>query len=194
MMMRAICRLYRFAGHQLQHLARDRSATSGVEFALVLPILLILLAGTVDLGHALTVSRKMDQIAATTGDMISQQSTWASADVTKLLSGASFILQPYDLDDLTILVAVEDVDSGGNATVNWSAAYNTHPAVSSSLSPVAVPTEIQEKGTQMILTRVQYNLTTPVTTLFANLTGVDGYSFDRHFFSRPRTGNTIKYN
>jgi hypothetical protein len=66
--------------------------------------------------------------------------------------------------------------------------------VSSSLSPVTVPTEIQEKGTQMILTRVQYNLTTPVTTLFANLTGVDGYSFDRHFFSRPRTGNTIKYN
>jgi Flp pilus assembly protein TadG len=194
MMMRAISRLCRFARQRLQQLAHDRSAASGVEFALILPILLILLAGTVDLGHALTVSRKMDQIAATTGDMISQQSTWASADVSKLLSGASFILQPYDLDDLTILVAVEDIDSSGNATVNWSAGYHTQPSVSNSVSPVTVPTQIQEQGAQMILTRVQYQLTTPVTTLFANITGVDGYSFDRHFFSRPRTGNTIKYN
>ncbi|MBW8791052.1 MAG: pilus assembly protein, partial [Rhizobium leguminosarum] len=67
---------FRFAQSRARDLMRNRSAASGVEFALVLPILVMLLFGTVDLGHALTVSRKIDEIAASTGDMISQQGSW----------------------------------------------------------------------------------------------------------------------
>ena len=93
---------FRLVRSRIRRLARDRSAASGVEFALVLPILVMLLFGTVDLGHALTVSRKIDEITSSTGDMIAQQGTWTKSDVAKLLSGASFILQPYDTSQLTI--------------------------------------------------------------------------------------------
>ncbi|MBB3610372.1 TadE/TadG family type IV pilus assembly protein [Rhizobium sp. BK602] len=172
---------------------RDRSGTSGVEFALILPILLLLIVGTIDLGHALTVSRKIDEIASTTGDMISQQGTWTKTDVAKLLTGASFILQPYDTTGLTITVAVDDISSSGSATVNWSAAFNTTALTAGTTSTIAVPAAIQETGVQIILTRVQYKLTTPVSALFASVTGSDGYTFDRHFFNRPRVGNTVTY-
>ena len=56
-MMKRSLPISRFASFCLRRVARDRSGTSGVEFAIVLPILLLLLVGTVDLGHALTVSR-----------------------------------------------------------------------------------------------------------------------------------------
>ncbi|MEF0941693.1 TadE/TadG family type IV pilus assembly protein [Rhizobium sp. BR 362] len=174
-------------------LIHDRSAASGVEFALVLPILVVLLFGAVDLGHALTVSRKMDEIASTTGDMISQQGTWTKTDVAKLLSGASFILQPYDTTGLTITVSVNDISSAGSATVNWSAALNTSALSSGTASTITIPSEIQETGVQVILTRVQYTLTTPVSAFFASITGTNGYTFDRHFFNRPRVGDTITY-
>ncbi|HEX8045641.1 TadE/TadG family type IV pilus assembly protein [Rhizobium sp.] len=192
-MMKRSLPIHRFAAFCLRRLARDRSGTSGVEFAIVLPILLLLLVGTVDLGHALTVSRKIDEIASTTGDMISQQGTWTKSDVANILSGASFILQPYDTTGLTITVAVDDISKSGTATVNWSAALNTSALTYGAATPVDVPSQIKEAGVQVVLTRVQYTLTTPVSALFASFTGTNGYSFDRHFFNRPRAGNTITY-
>ncbi|MBX4949677.1 pilus assembly protein [Rhizobium binae] len=182
-----------FARYRLLDLARDRLAASGVEFALVLPILVMLLFGTVDLGHALTVSRKIDEIASTTGDLIGQQSSWTSSDVTKLLSGASFILQPYDTSGLTITVAVKDISKSGNATVNWSAAFNTSALNSGTASAIDIPPQIKDAGVQVVLTRVQYTLTTPVSAFFSNFTGQNGYSFDHHFFNRPRVSDTISY-
>jgi Flp pilus assembly protein TadG len=159
----------------------------------VLPLLVMLLFGTVDLGHALTVSRKIDEIASTTGDMISQQNTWSTSDVAKLLSGASFILQPYDTTGLTITVTVNDIGKTGSATVNWSAAFNTTPLKSGTASAIEIPSQIQDQGVQVVLTRVQYKLTTPVSAFFSSFTGQNGYSFDQHFFNRPRTSDTITY-
>ncbi|MBB4217841.1 Flp pilus assembly protein TadG [Rhizobium sp. BK212] len=178
----------------IRRLTHDRSAASGVEFALVLPILVMLLFGTVDLGHALTVSRKIDEIASSTGDMISQQSSWTKSDVAKLLTGASFILQPYDTTGLTITLTVNDVSSSGSATVNWSAALNTTALNSGTASAITIPSEIQETDVQVVLTRVQYTLTTPVSAFFSNFTGQNGYSFDQHFFNRPRVTDKITYN
>ncbi|ENN89731.1 hypothetical protein RHSP_36668 [Rhizobium freirei PRF 81] len=164
-----------------------------MEFALVLPILLLLLAATVDLGHALTVSRKLDEIATTTGDVISQQGTWTRSNVAGLLSGMSFILQPYDTTGLTVTVAVEDVAANGAATVNWSAAFNASSLATGAASPIAVPAKIQEQGVQVVLTRVQYSFTTPLSNLLGNFTGTNGYSFERYFFNRPRTADKIAY-
>lgn len=161
--------LFRCTLSAIRRLTHDRSAASGVEFALVLPILVMLLFGTVDLGHALTVSRKIDEIASSTGDMISQQSSWTKSDVAKLLTGASFILQPYDTTGLTITLTVNDVSSSGSATVNWSAALNTTALNSGTASAIAIPSEIQETDVQVVLTRVQYTLTTPVSAFFSNL-------------------------
>ncbi|MEF0864950.1 MULTISPECIES: TadE/TadG family type IV pilus assembly protein [Rhizobium] len=184
------CRLAKFC---IRYLACDRSGASGVEFALLLPLLVVLLFGSIDLGHALTVSRKIDEIASTTGDMISQQGTWTKADVAKLLTGASFILQPYTTTGLTITVSVNDISSSGAATVNWSAALNTTALTSGTTSTITIPSQIQETGVQVVLTRVQYTLTTPVSAFFASVTGSNGYTFDRHFFNRPRVGDTITY-
>ncbi|WP_064696869.1 TadE/TadG family type IV pilus assembly protein [Rhizobium aegyptiacum] len=194
MIMKRSLALLAFARSRIRRFARDRSAASGVEFALVLPILIMLLFGTVDLGHALTVSRKIDEIAASAGDMIAQQSTWTQTDVAKLLSGASFILQPYDTTGLTITITVNDVDNSGKATVNWSAALNTSSLGSGTASAIDIPAKIQEAGVQVVLTRVQYTLTTPVSAFFSNFTGQNGYSFDHHFFNRPRVSDTISYN
>ncbi|OWV80441.1 pilus assembly protein TadG [Rhizobium sp. R635] len=194
MIMKRSLALLSLARPAIRRLARDRAAASGVEFALLLPILIVLLFGTVDLGHALTVSRKIDEIASSTGDMIAQQSTWTSTDVAKLLSGASFILQPYDTTGLKITLTVNDVDNSGKATVNWSAAFNTSSLASGTASAIDIPKKIQETGVQVVLTRVEYTLTTPVSAFFSNFTGQNGYSFDHHFFNRPRVSDTIKYN
>jgi len=177
----------------LQRFVRSRSGASGIEFALLLPIMLLLLAGLVDLGQGLTVRRKVAQIASTTSEIIAMQGTWTKASVGTILSGVSSILQPYDVEELTVLLCVVDVANNGKATVNWSAAYGTQPLSAGEMSPVEVPKELQEKNVQMVVTRVQYKLDTIFSGLFKSFTGGGTYEYDQHFYIRPRNGDTITY-
>ncbi|MGO8586884.1 pilus assembly protein, partial [Rhizobium ruizarguesonis] len=78
---------------------------------------------------------------SSTCDMISQQGSLTKSDVAKLLSGASFILQPYETTGLTITVAVDDIAKSGSATVNWSAALNTSALISEGNSIVLAEPE-----------------------------------------------------
>ncbi len=176
-----------------QRLWWDRTGASAVEFALLLPLLLILLAGLADLGHGLAVRRKVTQMASTSGEMISMQTAWVSSDVSSILSGVSSILQPYDLDNLTILLCVVDIDKKGKATVAWSAAYGTTALSAGQASPTDIPEDLQEEDVQMIVTRVQYKLNTILSGLFESFTGDGAYEYEQYFLTRPRNGDTITY-
>jgi Flp pilus assembly protein TadG len=171
----------------------DRTGASAVEFALLVPVLLLLLAGLADLGHGLAVRRKVNQMASTSGEMISMQTAWGSSDVSSILSGVSSILQPYDLDNLTILLCVVDIDKKGKATVAWSAAYGTTALSAGQDPPKDIPKDLQEEDVQMIVTRVQYRLNTILSGLFESFTGDGAYEYEQYFLTRPRNGDTITY-
>lgn len=177
----------------LRRFGRNRDGASGIEFALLLPVMLLLLAGLVDLGQGLTVRRKVAQIASTTSEIVAMQNTWSKASVETILSGVSSILQPYNNDELTVLLCVIDTDKNGKATVNWSAAYGTAPLSAGQDSPVEVPKKLQEEGAQMVVTRVQYKLDTLFSGLFKGFTGGGAYHYDQHFFIRPRNSDSITY-
>ena len=54
-------------------LLRDDRGVSAVEFALIVPIVLILLIGMVYINEALTVHRKLRQVTFAAADLIAQQ-------------------------------------------------------------------------------------------------------------------------
>jgi len=186
-------RLDRFGVRVLRRFSEDRAGASAIEFVLLLPLLFLLLAGTVDLGQGLAVQRKMNQIASTSAEMVSMQSSWTRSDISTILSGVSSILEPYDLTGLTVLICVVEIDANNKPAVVWSAAYGATALSAGQASPIDVPDELREKDTQMIVTRVQYKLETVFSALFESFTGVRGYEYDRYFFSRPRNSNTISY-
>ncbi|OAP39863.1 pilus assembly protein TadG [Sinorhizobium glycinis] len=177
----------------LRHFGRNREGASAIEFAFVFPLLLLLLAGLVDLGQGLTVRRKINQIATTSSEIIAMQSTWTEASVESILDGVNTIVQPYDSDELSILLCVLDIDSKGKATVNWSAAYGTTALSAGQDSPVEVPEDLRMEDVQLVVTRVQYKLDTVFSNLFESFTGGGTYEYDQHFFIRPRNGNSITY-
>lgn len=172
-------------------LPSDRSGVSAIEFVLIFPILIGLLAGTVDFGQALMVSRKMNQMVGTLGDMVSQQSAWTSSQVNAIMTGSSTIIQPFDSSDLTIQLAIVDVASDLTAKVNWAKAYNTTALAKNSASPVAIPTDIAEAGVQLITVKATYELTTPFSSLLKPVTGVTSYHYSKTYIMRPRVKDTV---
>ena len=81
---------------------RDERGVSAIEFVLIFPLLVTMLAGTVDIGQALTVSRKMNQVVSTLGDMAAQQNTWSTTDIDAIIAGTATIIEPFSETDLKI--------------------------------------------------------------------------------------------
>ena len=175
----------------LAKLGRDRRGISAIEFALILPLVLVLLAGTVDVGQALMVDRRMDQIAGTVADLASQQSSWTTSKLDAIITGTASIIEPFGTTNLTIVVAAISIDSSNNQTVAWSRAYKTTAWTAGAKSPVTLSTSVVTSGVQMIVARTTYTVQTPFSSFLRPITGSLSYSFTRTMMSRPRNSDTI---
>lgn len=176
-----------------RHFLRDRSGLSGLEFAILLPLIVMLFAATLDLGEALMVNRRVNQIATTTSDIVTQESGWSNQQLKTLLDGSTSILEPFVAEPATVLVSVLDIDSKGHATVNWSYGYNTTALAAGAQSPVDIPSTIKEPGVQIVVTVVNFEMTTTFTALLSKVTGLDSYQLSSNAFARPRVGDTVEH-
>lgn len=174
--------------------ARDERGVSAIEFVLIFPLLVTMLAGTVDIGQALTVSRKMNQVVATLGDITSQQKNWTTTDIDAIVAGTATIIEPFSKTDLKIDLAILDVDASLSTKVNWARAYNKTALTKNSPSPVTIPKNIAQSGVQLIAVKATYSLTTPFSKLLKPITGVTTYNYQKTYIMRPRNDNTVELN
>lgn len=170
--------------------AVDRSsrATSGsvaVEFALLTPVVLALMAGLIDLCEVLAVQRKVVEIAYTVSDLVAQEETISTTDVNAILAGASAIIRPYDAGNLVITVAA--ITPGSSAdTVTWALALNATAPSAGSTSTVTIPSAIKESGVEIIAAEVTYTFYPVFSDLFGS-----AIHFDRRHLSRPRKSDSV---
>jgi len=134
-----------FAGFRglLRRFARDREAVSAVEFAIVLPFMLTLYIGSVELGEGLQIQFKVTETARTVTDLASQYISINSATMSTILGASSTVVAPYSAANL--VVTVSQVKVAASATTGtiylWSCSlHGTGHAVGSS---VTLPTNLQ---------------------------------------------------
>lgn len=171
--------------------ARDERGVSAVEFALIVPVILVLLIGMVDTNEALTVYRKMRQISSTVSDLVAQRSEVTPAEVTMTLQGSASLLAPYDTTNLDIVLSVVDVTKHGQ-TVAWSRAYQTGAETKGATPAFPVPDVLAEEGIQVVAVRVDYEFETMFSGLVQGFLGRGGYVMQDTMYERPRVGDTIK--
>jgi Flp pilus assembly protein TadG len=170
--------------------AGDDRGVSAVEFALITPVILILLVGMVDINEALTVYRKMRQISSTATDLVAQRSEITPAEVTMILQGSASLLAPYDTTELDIVLSVLDVRPQGQ-TVAWSRAYQTGAETAGMEPDFPVPDALVENGTQVVAVRVDYRFDTLFSGLLEGILGRSGYVMQDTMYERPRVGDEV---
>ncbi|WP_338422104.1 TadE/TadG family type IV pilus assembly protein [Acetobacter sicerae] len=167
---------------------RAREGVAAVEFALMAPILLIMLIGGTALEEAVVVSRKVTAASHSLADVTTQYTTVAETDLALVLQASTLVLEPYPSASAKMTVSEIMVASGGGSgTVVWSQALNTDPrAVGSSVSIPSGSTTATSSGTYLILGEVSYNYTPRVAN---NI--VPGITFYQSLFMVPRRSTSI---
>ncbi len=130
---------------RLKQLAGDERGAAAVEFALILPFLLLLFLGTIEASALITVDRRVNVVSGTVGDLVARTDPTqplAVAALTDYFQASEGIIFPYDPGDLKQIVTIVEVDDDGVATVDWSCGYNGGEALEAG-DPYTPPANVQ---------------------------------------------------
>jgi Flp pilus assembly protein TadG len=100
--------------------AADCSATAAIEFALILPFLIVLMLGFVDLTDGVNARRKVTLAAGTVSDLVARVKDVDAGYANSVLSAGAAIMAPLDTAGLGIVVSSIVTDATGRSTVAWS--------------------------------------------------------------------------
>jgi len=171
-----------------QHLARlanDQRGVSAVEFAMLLPLMITLYLGTVEISQGVGIDRKVTLTTRTVADLASQVSSINNADMTNLLNASASVIVPYDASQLRATVSEVNIDANGNAKIGWSDTLNG--TVQTVGATVPVPAALKIPNTSLILSEVSYSYR---PTIGYVLTGT--LNLSDKIYMRPRLSDCVK--
>jgi Flp pilus assembly protein TadG len=141
-----------------RNLRIDSRGAAGVEFALILPVALILFTGAITYGDAIALDRKVTLTTHTITDLVTQYSSISSTDMTTLLNASASVVAPYSAATMLVTVSEVSTDAAGKATIVWSrATVNGTPRTVGSV--VTLPSTIDTANVTYIWGEVRYTYT-----------------------------------
>lgn len=169
--------------------ARNDSGMAAVEFSLILPILVLLWIGGVEVTEALSVDRRVNNLASSIGDLVARSKVVTYGDVTSIFAlGPKAMYPSCDISGkptcasqgLAMRITAVDIDGSGTGTVAWSRASGTSAYTSTNNGQMntLVPATLRVANTQVIMSEVYYNYRPAVGYV---ITGTKALS-DRMYF------------
>jgi len=187
--MKTISRIRRRARRSVRGLIGDSRGVAAVEFAVIVPIMLVLFFGTVEFSSGVAVDRKVTLMARTLSDLTSQSTSVDDTAMSNFFAASTAIMTPYPSTPTKATISELYVDPATlKARVQWSKSYQggTVRAVSST---VAIPTQLAIAGTYLIFSEVSY-LYTPTIGYVMAMAGVNLSDIS---YTRPRQSACVLY-
>jgi Flp pilus assembly protein TadG len=138
-------------------LIADGRAAAAVEFAGLLPFMLLLYIGGVEVAQGVSADRKVTLTSRTVADLASRSTTISDTDMSDILNASSAVIAPFDPTKVTVTVSQVVVDSKGNATINWS--DSLHGTARPQGQAVNLPSTLATACTRLLWGEAQYAYT-----------------------------------
>lgn len=185
----------------LRRFRRDRRGVAALEFALILPILVLLALGCFEVPRYVMLWQRMERTASGVSDLVAQADEPLTQDqMTDIFSSAKLLMQPYDvIANGSIVVTSINNPTGGVTNVSWRVACGTgdnngkmgavsaQPPAAQTAPPSAnFPTSLLPiaKDNEVLVTEVYFTF----TPVFRNFI-YSGSTLYANAFTRPRNHN-----
>jgi Flp pilus assembly protein TadG len=165
---------------------RAQSGMAAVEFAMVLPAMLALVFGSIEVTNALVCKGEVTNTASTAADLIAQETKVTDADLNNVYASLNALLYPYPTSGTQVRITSIIDDGQGGAKVAWSQAQNVTPYTTG--QAMTVPTGLIQSGGSVIYAEVTYSYTSPFTYIIHS-----PISMANAFYSHPRRVPQIPY-
>jgi Flp pilus assembly protein TadG len=182
----SMLKLWYRARLSVRDLIADRRGLAAIEFAMIVPIMLVMFFGTVELSSGVAVDRKVTLVARTLSDLTSQSSSVAAADLNNFFTIKDAMLSPYSPTPVQATITELFVDPITlKARVQWS--MGSAPRSTSSV--VGIPTALAIANSYLIMGEVNY-LYVPTVGYVMSKSGINLTSTA---YTRPRQTQCVIY-
>lgn len=147
----------------LRRLAGDQRGLALIEFAMVLPVLLLLYLAGYQIQDALSCNRKVTIATRAIADLTTQYSVLTPGQTDDILNASKQIMAPYNVANATLQVVEVYTDTKGQTTVQWCRTPGQDCASLTKGTAYTLPTTIKTNDTYMIVAKVIYAYKPAVT-------------------------------
>lgn len=179
--------IMKFVPQRMIQLAKDERGVSAVEFAMLLPLMLTLYLGSVEVSQGISIDRKVTLTARTVTDLTSQVASVNAAGINSILTASSAILSPYPVTNAKVTVTSIKIDANSKVTVEWSESLNGTARAKGSTP--TIPSALVVPNTWLVWGEVSYNYKPVVGYV---LTGT--LDLKDQIFMRPRLSDKVVLN
>ncbi|AZO69356.1 MULTISPECIES: TadE/TadG family type IV pilus assembly protein [unclassified Mesorhizobium] len=179
----------------------DRRGVAAVEFAFIVPVLLIMYFMTMEASQAIETSKKVSRIGSMVADLVTQQEIISAADLDAIMKIGNSTLQPYNRSTPKIVITAIKVtnETPPKVQVVWSRKMvgDAFSADAAKDSVTTIPKTLEIKDTFLI--RVESDLAyEPIITWSADSekrlglsSAFNKISMGETYYLRPRRSLTI---
>lgn len=96
----------------------DTGGTTFIEFALIFPVIFMLMLGVWDLGHGFWAGQKLITASQTIADLVSRELTITEGEVGQALLAGGIAMQPFDSTKMKVEIISVSYDEDGNIDDN----------------------------------------------------------------------------
>lgn len=165
----------------------NNSGLAAVEFAMIIPLMAMLLLGTYEFSTGVAIDRKVTIMARTLSDLTSQNTAVSDDKLTNFFNAGNAIMTPYDSTPVQGRITQLWVNPNTmKARVQWSKGVD--PLTKGTI--VEIPDALKIAGTYLIHSEVKYKYV-PTVAWFINK--VNGITLSDFSLTRPRQGLCVVY-
>jgi Flp pilus assembly protein TadG len=167
-------------------LLQDRRGIAATEFAVIVPIMLVMFFGTVEFSSGVAVDRKVTLMARTLSDLTSQSLSVDNSTMNGFFAASGAIMTPYSSAPTLSTVSELYVDP---ATLTAKVQWSQGSAARALNSTVTIPTALQVADTYLIFSEVSYRYVPTIGYVMAKA----GVNLSDVAYTRPRQSRCVLY-
>ncbi|WP_165923376.1 TadE/TadG family type IV pilus assembly protein [Bosea sp. BK604] len=157
---------------------------AAIEFAFVMPVMLLVYFGVVEIAQGVMIDRKVSQLNRALADLTSQaKGSLPTADRDNIFEAAKSIMAPYTGNPKMMIASIV-VDNSSIAKVCWSEAKNTTALARG--TTVTLPEGLRIANSSVIMSQASYSFMPTVGYVLTGAVEIGGSKI----FMRPRVGKS----
>ena len=145
---------------RLRRFAKAKKGLAALEFAIIAPMMIFLLFGSVETIDMLSVNSRAQNVAASLADVVARDTEVSNAEVSGLWEALAVLMYPNNPANIDVRVTSVRIVSTSSATVVWSEGRGLAGRVTN--STVSLPSAIMNPGTSIIMTETVYHYDSPL--------------------------------
>ena len=184
---------------------RDERGFAAAEFALWLPLILLILFGCFEATRYIMIHQKLDRAATQVADLVSQAEALTASQLDDIYNAAIAQMQPYDIDTQGEIIISSVQRTGGDDLIMWQRTRGSAGGgsqVGAEGGPASLPNNFSLADNEnTIVAEVLYDYEPVFFGSLAGMKNLNGdalfgdmfqaTTFQHNAWARPRSANLV---